>query len=492
MNKMALLSVTGHNFHSRRQFPKMVSSPIMPRLLQFVAVDASLRKRVLCSSIWTCGCGNAGDLSLAESFCRIGFAVAVLMGCLSPEAAKSDVIKLQNGGEVRGVVRFPNSKNKEESPQDAVVIETLSGGEVVILATDISFVTKRPRIVEEYESLARHVVNSVEAHWQLSEWCRQHGLGEPRKEQLQRILELDPEHKQARYGLGHRRQDNRWVSPDEIEAELLETGFVKHKGRIISTLERDRLTTDESRLASQNLWRPKIRLWHGWLLGRDARKQGDALAKFRELHDADAVPALVDFMLGDPKADVRRLAIETLSQIDGDAAVFALARAALGDADYQLRNIAFEALSESQRKTAAPIFERALKDEANGVVQRAAVLLSRIGSRAAVPALIVALATSHKVRVPMQQGIATGFQRDGSAATQSGLPLDVQEAMRAGQLPYGVSVQQSGGVQPSVKWVTIRRPQQNSEVLQALRTLTEKDFGYDQRAWRIWWQSQTQ
>ena len=105
--------------------------------------------------------------------------------------------------------------------------------------------------------------------------------------------------------------------------------------------------------------------------------------------------------------------------------------------------------------------------------------------------LVEALATSHKIRVPQAPAYNVGFNRDGSSSGRtSGLPPDVEAALRAGQLPYGVVIDNSNVKAPPVKWVTVRVPLQNTEALEALRALSHKDFGFDKRAWRLWWQSQ--
>lgn len=408
-------------------------------------------------------------------------------------ALRADVVKLTSGGEIRGVVKSPVAKPRKDQPPnpDEVVVESLTGSEIAVAREHVLFITKRPRAVEEYESLARQVTDTVEGHWQLAEWCRQHGLTEPRKEQLQRILDLDPEHKPAHYGLGHRRQGNQWTTPEEAEAELLAAGYVRYKGRLITTVERDLAEAGVSRQREQNEWRPKIRLWLGWLNGRDAPRRADAEVKFRELRDPDAVPAIVDFLLGDANAEIRRLAVQTLAQIDGQAAIPALIRVALGDADQSLQTSAFGVLTAEQRAVAVPIIERALHDESNLIVRRAAILLGKCGVRQAIPALVDALATSHKIRVPQAPAYNVGFNRDGSAAGGNRvLPPDVEAALRAGQLPYGVVIDNSNVRPPPVKWVTVRVPLQNAEALEALRALSHKDFGYDKRAWRLWWQSQ--
>lgn len=415
------------------------------------------------------------------------------MSLLASADLPADVVKLTDGGEIRGLVKFPAGKPRKDqvAESDEVVVESLTGAEITVAREQVAFITKRPRAVEEYESLARRVADTVDGRWQLAEWCRQHGLTEPRKEQLQRLLELDPEHKPAHYGLGHRRQGTKWTSPDEEDAELLAAGYVRYKGRLITTLERDLMESNTTRHREQNDWRPKIRLWLGWITGRDAPRRADAIVKFRELRDPDAVPAIVDFLLGDANIEVRRLAVQTLSQFDGQPPVPALVRVALSDADPSLQSSAFSAFTAEQRAAAVPIIERALRDESNLIVRRAAILLGKCGVRQAIPSLVEALATSHKMRVPQGPAFAVGFNRDGSqGSSRSGLPPDVEAALRTGQLPYGVVIDNSNVRAPPVKWVTVRVPLQNSEVLDALRTLSQQDFGYDKRAWRLWWQAQ--
>ena len=406
---------------------------------------------------------------------------------------RADVVKLASGGEIRGVVKSPTTKPRRGQPVDSgeVVIESLTGSEIAVAREHVLFITKRPRNVEEYESLARQVTDTVEGRWDLAEWCRQHGLADHRKEQLQRILELDPEHKPARYGLGHRRQGNQWTTPEEVDAELLAAGYVRYKGRLLTTVERDLMESGVSRQREQNDWRPKIRLWLGWFTGRDGQRRADAAVKFRELRDPDAVPAIVDFLLGDANSEIRRLAVQTLAQIDGEAAIPALVRVAIGDADATLQSLAFDAMTADQRTAAVPIIERALRDESNLIVRRAAIVLAKCGVRHAIPALVEALATSHKMRVPQGPAYAASFGRDGStSASGSGLPPNIEAALRAGDLPYGVVIDNSNLRAPPVKWVTVRVPLQNAEALEALRALSHKDFGYDKRAWRLWWQSQ--
>ena len=220
--------------------------------------------------------------------------------------------------------------------------------------------------------------------------------------------------------------------------------------------------------------------------GRDRRK-------FRELRDPDAIPAIVDFLLGDrtPTFDTSRC--KRSPQIDGQPPVpqrpWCVSRSQIPTRRYKA--VPSAPLTAERRAAAVPIIERALRDESNLIVRRAAILLGKCGVRQAIPSLIDALATSHKIRVPQGPAYAVGFNRDGSQGnSSSGLPPDVEAALRTGQLPYGVVIDNSNVRAPPVKWVTVRVPLQNSEALDALRALSQQDFGYDKRAWRLWWQAQ--
>ncbi|MCA9111068.1 MAG: hypothetical protein KDA52_14040 [Planctomycetaceae bacterium] len=58
--------------------------------------------------------------------------------------------------------------------------------------------------------------------------------------------------------------------------------------------------------------------------------------------------------------------------------------------------------------------------------------------------------------------------------------------MRTGQLPYGaVVIPPPGGT--VTKSTTVTRTERNVEVLEALKTLSGENFGFDERTWQLWW-----
>ena len=120
-----------------------------------------------------------------------GFACALH---LPVRSARADVIQLSNGGEIRGQI-----ETAVESA-DRTSIKTLTDGRIVILTESVERISRRRRTVEEYETLAKRIENTLEGHWELAQWCRANRLTPQRNAHLQRVVEFDPEHKLARKG----------------------------------------------------------------------------------------------------------------------------------------------------------------------------------------------------------------------------------------------------------------------------------------------------
>ena len=57
-------------------------------------------------------------------------------------------------------------------------------------------------------------------------------------------------------------------------------------------------------------------------------------------------------------------------------------------------------------------------------------------------------------------------------------------------LPYGAIVLPPRFQPRSTRTVTIRGDVKNEKVLAALKKITGQDFGYKQRKWQLWWQTQ--
>ncbi|GIX04730.1 MAG: hypothetical protein KatS3mg114_0599 [Planctomycetaceae bacterium] len=391
-----------------------------------------------------------------------------------------DVVRLHHGGEIRGKV---TSHERDEF----ITIETTEGVLIQVSRRDVSLVVRRPLKVEEYETRSRLIPDTIPAHWELAEWCREQRLTEQRQEQLQRIVELDPAHEQAHLALGHVWKEGNWVDYDEY---MTARGFVKYKGRYVTQQEYDLAVKSQAERQRELEWYPQIRLWTTWLSAKESLRT-QALNEFAQLQDDDAAPAVQRFLAEHPTSDVRRLAITVLQKMAGPKATTVLAKRVLFEPEPSLRLAALEALPTKQRDIARAEFLKGLRHEANPVVCRAGWGLQRVGDARVIPGLIEALNTQHPYTVRVPAGTTYSFAADGSGwGTTSGLPPEIELGLRAGQYPQGVIVLNPPGSQIPMKTVTVRVTLQNAEVLTALQHLTGQNFGYDERLWRLWWAAQ--
>ena len=410
-------------------------------------------------------------------------AILAAVTCISANVAFADVIKLSNGGELRGkLVSQPKDTSKP------IVIQTLSGAVVTIDQDTIEFVTKRRLIVEAYETRKKFVPNTEAGHWEMAEWCRSNNLRKQRETHLERVIFFNPDHEQARYGLKHTKRNGKWMSPAEKDAEMRAKGYAKYKGRYITEEELQLLEQTEIEIAAERQWFQKIKPLHKRLVGRDADRSKAAHDDFKKIDSPHAVPALKNFCSEDKNNNVRRLYVEILSQVEGVKPVEALVEACLLDSDAIVREIAVKGFKQDQLKTAKAFFVDGLQNKYNVVVNRAAAMLEEIGSEDVIPNLIDALTSTHRYQVKRPAtNNSYSFTTDGNfAGNQSPIPPEIELMLISGQLPQGVIVLNSGQPPVPMKTVTVRYTHKNPQVRSALKKLTGQDFGYDSRSWRLW------
>lgn len=407
---------------------------------------------------------------------RIFVAAGVLAVAPFPRIASADLIRLKSGGEVRGEV----DRKKSRPSQPQVFVTTMNGIEVVLDRTEIEFLTYRPHKVEVHETLARKAPDTVEGQWKMAEWCREQKLDQQREEHLERIVELDPDHLRAHRGLGHTERGGKWMSRDEV---MTAAGYVKYKNRYITPQELALIEKTEAEQEAEQEWFQNIRLWKGWLTGRNEDRRTNANIEFLKIRDPNAVNGLVKAFQDDDSKLLRNYYVGILAKIGGAKPVKPLVAQSLHDVDYEVRYNALNALKEDQFEEAMPHFVEALKEDDNVVVRRGGRGLARVGDERVVPELIAALNTTHRyrVRVPKE---STSFTNGNYGSPGVVLPPEIEGLLRAGQLPNGVIVTNNQPV--PTKLVTIKYTHQNSEVHAALQKITGESFGYDERTWRLW------
>lgn len=413
---------------------------------------------------------------------------AFLFPLASCGTVRADLVKLQNGGEVRGKIVASSSASRLNS--ESIVLETLSGITVSVARVDTKFLTMRPVVVEEYETRARHLADSLDAHWELAEWCRQQGLSKQREHHLQRVVDHDSHHEKAQTALGRVWHEGAWVDRDEMMAQR---GYVKYKGRYVTVQELDLIQKTADELAVEREWFQKLKGWYAWLNGRNEDRYRQAVAALQQIDDPHAAPAVIRYLCEDKQRDFRVMGVNVLSKITGSKGAAGLVKLSLYDPESEVRYASLSGIAESDFEFAQNAYIKELKNGANPVVCRAADALARVGDERAVSPLIDALVTPHRYQVqtniPAQQSY--GGSTDGSVGATSGvaLPPEVELAIRTGQLPQGAVMAPpvGGGIAIPRKTVVVTVNQPNQEALSTLQKLTGQNFGFDERTWKLWW-----
>jgi len=409
-------------------------------------------------------------------------AAALTSGLLTLMPLQADVIHLESGAAIRGQILTSEAQFENDEP---VHIRKMDGTETIVPAAEVRLLQRRPLKVEEYELRAEKLEDTLDAHWKMAEWCRAQQLIEQRRLHLERVLDFDPDHRQAHYGLGHTQKNGKWLTRDEYEQQKRDSGLVRHGGKWVPADQLDEIQAEEAKTKAELDWYPKVRIWLKQAGGSDPKRAGDGLVNLRSIRSPEAVPALVQFLGKDVRPEVRRLFVAICAQIAGPRPVPSLTLLAVRDQVRDIRDSALTAISEDQRDVAMTVLLASLQDKNNAFVRRAADAIARVGTDAAVPALIRALVTKHsyKISVPVESYSVSSV---GGLSGVSLLPPDVQAGLLTGIYdPETVFPFRGGPV--ATKDVLVSVEHQNPEVLDALRHFTKMDFGFNKNAWHRWW-----
>jgi hypothetical protein len=380
------------------------------------------------------------------------FAVVALLALLAPGAA-AEVFVLAGGGRIEGELL-----NRDESPRRRYVVRVAGGATMTIDAAQVK--KKLPSRPEEaeYERIRPTYADTAAAQWELAQWCRQHKLSAEREVHLRRVVELDPEHREARHALGYSRLDGRWTTQEEV---MIKRGYVRYKGQWKTPQEVELDKNKEALKAVQQEWFQKLKRWRGWL---GSKRDEEARHNIRTIADPAAAKALAMGLRDDADPQVRLLLVEALAKIDTSDAALALAERSLFDPAEEVRLTCLDHLQTKRRPAVIAYYVAKLKDKkSNEVVNLAGLALGRMKDPAAIGPLIDALVTVHKFKIN---------NPGGDNATSAGF----------GSGGGGLAV----GKRPSF----VSRSLENRAVLEALVVITGKNFNFDKQAWKRWYADQ--
>jgi len=382
-----------------------------------------------------------------------GLIAAGIVALATCGGASAEVFLLTGGGRLEGEILNP-----DQLPRKTYTIRTSLGVEIMLPAAEVKKVL-RPRPEEiEYEKTRARYPDTVEGQWELAEWCRQRRLFTRRKTHLQRVIELDPDHVQARRALGYTQVGSEWKTQEQ---RMLEQGYVRYKGRWLLPQQVELIERERQEDLAEGEWKQKLKLWRDWL---GTEKTRVAERNILEIDDPFAVKALADGLEDDGRDQARLLFVRALARIGTPAAMRVLALQAMSDPVEEVRLTCLDYLKAKNDPGAVTYFIGRLQSKSNAEVRWAARALRHMGDPSAIGPLIEALITTHKEKIPARNPgqISTTF----SSAGGSGLTM-------------------GGG--PTI----ITRRISNREVLDALVTLTGgANFSFDVPKWKSWYTSQ--
>jgi hypothetical protein len=382
--------------------------------------------------------------------CRRSLAIVAVALLLAPAGSlRADIFVLETGGRIEG-----QWLNQGEQP--LTKYEVRRGGITLTLPLgQVREAIRQSPAELEYARRAPAVADTIEAQWELAEWCKKATLARQREVHLRRIVELNPNHQQARFALGYQFLKGQWISRTDARRQ---EGYEYYRGKWRTPQEIEILENRSRTELAEKEWLSRLKKLRRELDDRDKSKL--AHQSLLAIDDPIAVGPIGEFFSRERVRSVKQLYADVLTKIKTGDAVKVLVARALGDPDEEVFFYCIGKLAQLQPPHVADAFVASLKDNDNTRVTRGAMALGRLQDKSAISPLIDALTTTH-TRI-----INNGPGAEGTTAVFSNA---------------GTFMKKGDGQELQVFHV------QNQPVLDALSKLTGADFGFDQRAWRYWY-----
>jgi len=374
-------------------------------------------------------------------------ALLPLLGIWQPAVAAGEEFSLADGGQVSGELLNPN-----QIPRTDYVVRTAEGVVFKIDNSQVAKVEQRRPEVAEYERIWPSFADTVDDQWKIAEWCRENALVAERESHLNRILQLDPEHEEARRVLGFMRRNGRWITRDQLYQRRC---YVEFEGQWRTVQEVQLIEEERAGTRVHNDWIRQIKTY------RDQLASGNGAAEARRallsISDPGAIGALGKALEDESNPKRRELLLDALGNIGTDPAAMVLAVAYTKEPVEDLRYTCLDHLKG--KHIAVEYFVGLLNSKDNAVVNGAAFALGYLEDPSAVGPLIRSLVTVHKVRIKQGDPNQTnaGFDNRGNAGFSAG---------------------------GSDRIVSV--PAQNRAVLDALVKLTGQSYGFNIDQWKAW------
>jgi hypothetical protein len=398
----------------------------------------------------------AGLSRYALSLIAIGSTMSFALAAHRTVQAAEFILK--NGGRIEG-----KWINEKEAVRRTYVIDLAVGGRIMLNRSQVSKVIKTRPIIDTYEVQRHTVPDTVEGHLKMASWCRVKHLAKQRLDHLQRILELDPNHKKARAALGYHQVNGRWVTTAE---ENQANGMRRYKGSWRSAQEIELLEERKQREGSERKWFSKVKRWRKEL--EQPKKFDEARKNLTSITSPTAVKAIALYLDKETVRDAKLIYYKALAGISAPPAMSVLMKESIDETDGDLRLTALDYVVDQKTAAASKFYIQKLKNKDNRKVNRAGLALGLLKDPVAVRPLIDALLTTHRYQITKGKGGPNSQSHTFGTGGGGG-----------GGYSFG------GGGPKMVK-----ATQKNRSVLDALYALTGENLSYDKTAWKRWYNSQ--
>lgn len=384
-----------------------------------------------------------------------------------PANPAMDIIELKSGGSLSGTIVHRGVK-ENDGKKSYLVFETVTGGRLKIDETQLKPPVVRSESAEFTEYLQRfsQLTDDPTAHRELYQWCEAQPRGktvfaDQIQYHLQRIVELDPNDREARQKLGMIEINGQWVS----EQQNYQTrGYVYDRRWVPQTrqLVNQQLEAEEARVGEGKSMFAK------WSrnLNRNALDLSRELIEILSKHPQLNLVVVEYIREQNPPEDLRLLMLEAVATQLNIEAFGNLVYFAVEDPSANVRDRIVSLLEQPDYQRFRPqianvIVSNYLPHARNDYVNRAAFILQSLGDWSVVMPLIDCLKTQHKVANP------NPAKPGGIAAGNGGMSI-------------------GGGSGPAELTLSAT----NEGCLNTLRRMTKQDFGYDLLQWRRWYAAQ--
>lgn len=395
--------------------------------------------------------------------------VVALLPCFPAVSAVADILHLANGNQIEGQIL--------EKTDEGYRVRT-SFGTLVVPADTVKSIEEKPSPFAEYDKRLSKAEDTAKDQTALGIWCGENGLPNQEKKHLNRAIELDPEYEPARTALGYVKVNGVWVDGRAIVREPPTSREAESKPSKPS--DEDRQVT-----AIQGKWTRRIRAIRQTMLDATSDKLIESGRKrILDIKDPLAVLPLAK-VLGDGSLAARQVLVEILGRFQTDESTLNLTVIALVEPDNSLRYDAVTELVKRDDPRVVAQLRKALQSDSDALIRNAAVALARMKATSAIPELIDNLKVQRRklteVTVRRYFGaMEMDFGRDTTVTLPRGNRVRYVPTIGLGAAGAFVSSESEMQMQE----VTVFR----TEVQQALVAITGQNFGFEEAAWRRWYQ----